>query len=162
MTHRQWAAAIRKSLVMIERQPARALASLDRLLARLESAALKGVGDWHIEQTLETVSIIHSHRKEHRQSATMMLRIAERLERQERYYRRAFVAACAAAALELVAAGDRSGAAHVLQKARKLAAGLQPPDKLFRKAERVVAAMRRKKSTLALLGLVAAAVCGVS
>ena len=138
MTHKQWQAAIRKSVVMIERQPARALKSLDRLVGRLEAEARTGVGDWHIEQTLETVSLVHSHRKEHRQSAAAMLRIAQRLEQQERYYRRAFVAACAVAALELAAAGDRASARHALQRGRALATGLRPPEKLFRKAEKVV------------------------
>jgi hypothetical protein len=67
-----------------------------------------------------------------------MLRIARHHEQQLAYYRRAFVSASAMAALELAAAGDRRGARRLLSRARPLANGLRPPDKLFRKATSVL------------------------
>ncbi|MGH9238608.1 MAG: hypothetical protein ACRD3G_11280 [Vicinamibacterales bacterium] len=134
MTHAQWHKAIRRALAVAERQPARALKALDALLVRLQSDARTSVGDWHIEQTLETISAVQAHIGKHRESAETMLRIARHHEQQLLYYRRAFVAACATAALELAAAGDRRGARRLLARAKPAAAGLRPPEKLFRKA----------------------------
>lgn len=138
MTHAQWHKAIRRSLAAAERQPERALQALDALLVGLQSEARQGVGDWHIEQTLETISAVQAHLGKHRESAETMLRIARHHEEQQVYYRRAFVAASATAALELASAGDRRGARRVLSRARSAAAGLRPPEKLFRKAEKLI------------------------
>lgn len=138
MTHAQWHKAILRSLTVAERQPARALKALETLLVRLQSDSRKGVGDWHIEQTLETISAVQAHLGKHRESAETMLRIARHHEQQQVYYRRAFVAASATAALELAAAGDRRGARRVLSQARSAAAGLRPPERLFRKAEKLI------------------------
>jgi hypothetical protein len=134
VTHEQWHKAIRRSLARAERQPARALKTLDALLVRLQSTARKSAGDWHIEQTLDTISAVQAHMGKHRESADTMLRIARHHEQQLLYYRRAFVAASATAAMELAAAGDRRAARRLLSRARPAAAGLRPPEKLFRKA----------------------------
>jgi hypothetical protein len=134
VTHAHWLKAIRRSLALAERQPARAMKSLDTLFARLQSDAHKTANDWHIEQTLETISAVQGHMGKHRESAETMLRIARHHEQQLVYYRRAFVAASATAAMELAAAGDRRGARRLLSRARPAAAGLRPPEKLFRKA----------------------------
>ena len=134
MTHAHWHKAIRRSLALADRHPARALKALDTLLVRLQSDARKSVGDWHIEQTLETVSAIEAHAGKHRDSAETMLRIVRHHEQQALYYRRAFVAASATAAMELAAAGDRRGARRLVSRARPAAAGLRPPERLFRKA----------------------------
>jgi hypothetical protein len=138
VTHAQWLKEIRRTLALAERQPARALKALDGLLARLQSDARTGVGDWHVEQTLETISAVQSHHEKHRESAETMLRIARHHEQQLSYYRRAFVSASATAALELAAAGDSRGARRLLSRARPVANGLRPPDKLFRKATSVL------------------------
>ena len=138
MTHAQWHKAIRRSLALADKQPARALKALNTLLVRLQPAARKNVGDWHIEQTLETVSAVQSHLEQHRESAETMLRIARHHEQQLAYYRRALVSACASAALELLAAGDRRGARRVLRRAHPSAAALRPPDALYRKAEKLL------------------------
>ena len=137
MTHAQWYARISRCLALVERRPARALQSLERLLKRLEADAKRGVGEWHIEQTLEAISLVQS-RLNHGHAAETMLRAAERHEHQLAYYRRGFVAACATAAIELAAAGDRTGANRALRRARALAAGLRPQEALFLKAQRVV------------------------
>lgn len=134
MTHAHWHKAIRRSLAIAEREPARALKSLDALFARLQSDAHKTANDWHIEQTLETISAVQGHMGKHSESAETMLRIARHHEQQLLYYRRAFVAASATAAMELAAAGDRRGARRLLARAKPAAAGLRPPEKLFRKA----------------------------
>lgn len=138
MTHAQWHARIRRSLALIVHKPVRALEALEKLLDRLESDAKRGVGEWHVEQTLEAISLVQSRLQDHRHAAETMLRAAERHEHQLAYYRRGFVAACATAAIELTAAGDRTGARRALRRARPLAAGLRPQEALFLKAERVV------------------------
>jgi hypothetical protein len=143
MTHSQWHAKIRQSLTMVDERPSTALRSLEHLLRRLEVEGKKSVGDWHIEQTLEAISMVQSHLEDHRQSAETILRVVEHHEQHITYYKRAFVAACATAALELATAGDRSRAASVLKRAAPAAATLRPHEKLFRHASRVVKATRR-------------------
>jgi hypothetical protein len=138
VTHAQWHKAILRALALADRDPARALKTLDTLLARFQSDAPKSAGDWHIEQTLETISAVQSHVGKHLESAETMLRIARHHEQQLLYYRRALVAASATAAMELAAAGDRRGARRVLTRARPAAAGLRPPERLFRKAEKLL------------------------
>ena len=144
MTHAQWHARVRKSLAMVERQPIRALASLHKLVHQLQSESKKTAGDWHIEQTLEVISIVQSHQENHRRSAETILAVADRHEQQLSYYSRGFVAACATAALEFASAGDRKAALRALRRARPVATGLRPPEQLFRKAEKFVAAMSRR------------------
>ena len=144
MTHAQWLSKIRRSLAQVERQPARALKSLEQIVSQVRSEAVKVVGDWHVEQTLHMISTVQSQAEEHRESARTMLQIADRHEQHATYYRRAFVSACAAAALELSATGDRAGAARVLRRAAAVAADLRPADKLFRKAQQVVSSMRAR------------------
>ena len=138
MTHAQWYTRIRRSLALVEHKPARALQSLEKLLKRLETHAKQGVGEWHVEQTLEAISLVQSRLQDHRHAAETMLRAAERHEDQLAYWRRAIVAACAMAAIELAAAGDGSGARRALRKAGALAAGLRPQEGLFLKARKVV------------------------
>jgi hypothetical protein len=138
VTHAQWHKAIRQSLARADRDPVRALKDLNTLLARIDAQARGSVGDWHIEQTLETISAVQSHHEQHRESAETMLRIVRHHEQQLTYYRRAFVAAVAVAALELAAAGDRRGARRLVSRARPAAAGLRPPEKLFQKAEELL------------------------
>jgi hypothetical protein len=144
MTHAQWHARIRKSLAMVELKPIRALASLHKLVHQLHSESKKTAGDWHIEQTLEVISIVQSHQEDHRRSAETILAVADRDEQQLSYYSHGFVAACATAALEFASAGDRQAALRALRRARTVATGLRPPEQLFRKAERFVATMPRR------------------
>ena len=141
MTHKQWHATVRKSLAQVKRNPARGLKSLDALLSRVHREEHRHVGSWHLEQTAETISIVQSHLQNHRESAKSMLQLAERHKQQRAYYSRAFVAACATAALELASAGDRRGAKRALRQAEVISAGLRPREKLFQQAERVVRTM---------------------
>jgi hypothetical protein len=144
MTHTQWHAKIRQSLAKVDRQPARALQSLEQLVTQVRSEAAKAVGEWHVEQTLHLISTVQSQAEEHRESARTLLQVADRHERHAAYYRRAFVSACATAALELASAGDRAAAARALRRAAAVAEDLRPADKLFRKAQRVVSTMRAR------------------
>ena len=138
MTHAQWLARLRKCLAMVDRQPARAVKSLETLLARLEADAASTAGDWHVDQTLEALSMVHSTAGNHRQAAAALQRVAARHEQQSVYSQRAFVAACATAAIELVSAGDRASAKRVLRQAEKIAAQLRPREALFAKARKIV------------------------
>jgi hypothetical protein len=146
MTHAQWHARVRKSLAMVERQPIRALASLHKLVHQLHSGSKKTTGDWHIEQTLEVISIVQSHQEDPRRSAETILAVADRHEQQLSYYSRGFVAACATPALEFASAGDRKAALRALRRARPVATSLRPPEQLYRRAERFVAEMPRRQT----------------
>jgi hypothetical protein len=148
MIHAQWHSRLRRSLSLVERDPTRALKSLDALVAALLAAAENTVNQWHVEQTLEAISIVHSHLNDHRQSAQTMLRVAGLHEQQLTYSKRAFVAACAIAAIELASAGDRRGAVRVLKRAKRMADDLRPPEKLFAGAQKFVDAIpRRRRAT---------------
>ena len=146
MTHTQWQATLRQSLAMVQRTPARALTSLDRLLARVQSEAKTSLGDWHMEQTLHVISIVQSHLEDHRRSADTILQLAHHHERQQSYHGRAFVSACAIAALEFASAGDRRAAVRALRGAERRASELRPKEKLFEKAREVVASMPGRHS----------------
>ncbi len=52
MTHTQWFARLRKNLAMVEREPARAIKSLEKLLVAIEAESKKSVAEWHVAQTL--------------------------------------------------------------------------------------------------------------
>jgi hypothetical protein len=138
MTHAQWHARLRQCLAMVDRQPTRAVKRLEALLGRLEAAAATSVGEWHVDQTLEALSIVQSQLEHHHESAAAMERVAERQRQQSVYSQRAFVAACATAAIELVTAGDRASARRVLRQAEKIAAQLRPREALFEAARKVV------------------------
>ena len=121
---------------------------LDTLLARIEAEAGVNVGDWHVDQTLEAISIVQSQADDHQRSAETMRLLASRSQQQLVYYERAFVAACATAALELAAAGDRAGATRALRSARPVARRLRPRERLFRLAEARVAAKAKRRHGL--------------
>jgi hypothetical protein len=133
---------------MVEHDPTRALKSLNALVTKISSTAEKGVSHWHVEQTLEAMSIVHSHLDDHQQSALIMLRVAGLHEQQLTYSTRAFVAACATAAIELASAGDRRGAVRVLKRAKRMADDLRPPDKLFAGAQKFVNAIPRRRRAM--------------
>jgi hypothetical protein len=130
---------------MVERDPRRALRSLDALISRLTSTAEQGVNHWHLEQTLEAISMVHSHLDDHGQSAEAMLRVATLHEQQLTYSKRAFVAACATAAIELATAGDRRGAVQALRRAERMAADVRPAEKLVVGARKFVGTMSRRR-----------------
>lgn len=118
---------------------------LETLLGRLEAEARVHVGDWHVDRTLEAISIVQSHADDHQRSAETMRLLAGRVAQQIVYYERAFVAAWATVALELAAAGDRAGATRALRSARPVASRLRPRERLFRLAETRVAAMAKRR-----------------
>ena len=152
MTHAQWTSSLRRSLALVERNPPRALKSLDELVTRLYADAANTVNHWHVEQTLEAMSIVHSQLNDHRQSAETMLRIAGLHEQQLAYSMRAFVAACATAAIELASAGDRRGAVRTLKRAERMAGDLRPPEKLFAGARKFVGRSPRRRRAANGLG----------
>jgi hypothetical protein len=145
VTHAQWHARLRACLALVHPAPARAARSLQALLRRVQSDGRKNVSDWHIAQTLEAISIVQPHLGDHRRSAATILEVAAQQRQHAVYSTRAFVAACATAALELASAGDRAAAAGALREAAPIAADLRPKEKLFQQAVKVVASMRGKR-----------------
>ena len=146
MTHAQWQARLQRDLAFVARDPSRGLARLQRLLQRLEAEARLQVGDWHIDQTLQAISTVQSDADDHQRSAQTMSLLAGRFEQRVVYYERAFVAAWAAAALELAEAGDRTAALRALRAARPVARRLRPQERLYRLAHVRVAAMRNSRT----------------
>jgi len=145
MTHAQWAVKIKRALAMADEQPSRALSALHTLTRALESELPKGVHDWHLAQTLHAVSVVQAGAGEQRGSVDTLRRLAERHRQELQYQQRAFVSACAAAALQLAQNGDRSGAARMLKNAAPWSVSLRPKERLFERARKQLARSRRAR-----------------
>ena len=66
------------------------------------------------------------------------MRLANEHESQLSYEVRAYVSACAAAALQLAQAGDRARATRILKKAGRWSSMLRPKDKLLDQATKTI------------------------
>jgi hypothetical protein len=142
MTHAQWNARIKSALALADRNPRSALRRLSMLARALESQLVEGVDGWHMAQTLQLTSLVQSRAGDYRGSASTLPRVAEQHARDLQYQMRGFVAACAAAALQLLQNGDRPGAVRMLRKAAPWAASLRPPERLFTHAEKAIGRAR--------------------
>lgn len=143
MTHAQWNSKVKRALRLADREPKDALQTLRTLARKLEAQLPNGIHDWHLAQTLQVMSVVQSKVGDYRASANTLLRVAEQHEHELLYQTRGFVSACAAAAVQLAQAGDRSGAARVLRKAAPWAASLRPKDRLLAHAQKAVRALSR-------------------
>lgn len=137
MSHAQWNREMTRLLAIADRQPTRTLSALRKLTSVLEHELTTRVQDWHLAQTLQVMSLVQASSGDHGAAAATLQRVAERHEQELQYQRRAFVSACAAAALQFADNGDRSGARRILQKAAPLAVSLQPKDRLFQQARKI-------------------------
>jgi hypothetical protein len=144
MTHAQWNARIKSALALADRNPRSALRRLSMLARALESQLVEGVDGWHMAQTLQLTSLVQSRAGDYRGSASTLQRVAEQHARDLQYQMRGFVAACAAAALQLLQNGDRPGAVRMLRKAAPWAASLRPRERLFTHAEKTVGQTRAR------------------
>lgn len=144
VTHKQWNGALRRTLMQGKSTPASRARQLERLARVVASEARSHVGDWHFEQTLGLACTARSEANDHRQAASILMRLAAHHEANLRYQQRALVSALAAQALELAAANDRAGAARVLRRAAPWAKTLRPADKLFERARRTAARRSRR------------------
>jgi hypothetical protein len=138
MTHADWNVRIKRALKLADRRPSSSLRTLRTLMRAVEASLKKGLHEWHLAQTLHIMSLVQAGAGDHRGSKNTLLRLTNEHESQLKYEVRAYVSACAAAALQLAQDGDRAGAAHILRKARRWSPLLRPRDKLLDQAQKTI------------------------
>jgi hypothetical protein len=150
MTHADWNVRIKRALELADRRPQSSLATLRSLMRAVETSLKKSLHEWHLAQTLHIISLVQARAGDHRGSAKTLLRLTNGHESQLNYEVRAYVSACAAAALQLAQGGNGAGAARILRKAAKWSPLLRPKDKLLEQAQRTIRALparTRKRSS---------------
>lgn len=138
MTHATWNNAIKRGLALASQNPTRASQSLERLVKNVEAQLETSIQDWHLAQTRHVLSLVQAQVGKHRAAANTLRKIADQYAQDLKYHQRAFVSACAAAAIELAKMGDRAGAMRMLKDAEPFASTLRPKDKLLQHARRLV------------------------
>jgi hypothetical protein len=138
MTHADWNVRIKRALESADRRPASSLRTLGTLMRAVEASLKKGLHEWHLAQTLHITSLVQAGAGDHRGSARTLVRLANEHESQLNYQVRAYVSACAAAALQLAQRGDRAGATRILRKADRWSSLLRPKDKLLEQAKKTI------------------------
>lgn len=142
MTHAEWNVRIRRALELAERQPRSALRTLRTVIRAVEASLQDGLHEWHLAQTLHIMSLVQAGAGDHRGSAKTLARLTNEHESQLNHEVRAYVSACAAAALELAQSGDRTGATRMLRKASRWSRLLRPKDKLLDQAQQTIGILR--------------------
>ena len=138
MTQAVWNVRIKRALNLADRRPASSLRTLRTLMRAVEASLEKGLHEWHLAQTLHIMSLVQAGVGDHRGSARTLMRLTNEHESQLNYEVRAYVSACAAAALQLAHDGDRKGAARILRKAARWSSLLRPKDKPFDQAQNTI------------------------
>jgi hypothetical protein len=128
MTHANWNVRIKRALELANRRPASSLRMLRTLMRAVEASLKKGLHEWHLAQTLHIMSLVQAGAGDDRGSAKTLVRLTNEHESQLNYEVRAYVSACAAAALQLAHDGDRTGALRILRKAGPWSSMLRPRD----------------------------------
>jgi hypothetical protein len=116
----------------------------------IEASRKKGLHEWHLAQTLHIMSLVQAAAGDHRGSAETLVRLTKEHESQLNYEARAYVAACAAAALQLAQNGNPGAARRTLAKAGRWSPLLRPKDKLLDVANKTIgivpARIRKRRS----------------
>jgi hypothetical protein len=138
MTHSEWRVRIKRALTLADSNPTAALRTLKSLMRAVEASLKNSLHDWHLAQTLYVMSIVQTGAGDHRAAADTLMRLTSQHESNVNYEIRAYVTACAAAALQLAHAGDRVGAKRILQKAGRVSFLWRPKDKLLDQAQKLL------------------------
>lgn len=148
MTHADWNVRIRRALELADRRPSSSLRTLRTLMRAVEASLEEGLHEWHLAQTLHLISIVQAGAGDHRGSAETLVRLTNEHESQLNYEVRAYVSACAAAALQLAQEGNRAGATRMLRKAGRWSPMLRPKDRLLDQAQKTIGVLpaRTRKS----------------
>ena len=144
MTHRDWHAKVRRLLKLSERRPALAARGFHRLADAAERDLKRGLQDWHVVQSLHLAGNAEAAAGDHGSAAATVGRIVEYQKALLLSEQRAYVSACAVAALEMAKAGNLPGARRMVRSAAPWARLLRPKERLFGAAEKVV---RSRSST---------------
>jgi hypothetical protein len=147
VTHRDWHGRVKDLLALSARKPRVASRGFHHLARSIERGLKRGLHDWHLMQTLHLASIAEAAAGEHRSAADTLRRVAEHQKGLLAYEHRAYVSACAAAALELAKAGDLNGARRIVRSAEPWAKLLRPRDKLMNSARKVLRTWAKPSST---------------
>lgn len=140
MTHQQWHGKMTRLLELSGRKP-REAARCFHVLARLVDRRLKtGIHDWHLMQSLHLAGVAEAAAGDHGAAARTLNRIVEHQRMLLVEEQRAYVSACAAAAIEFAKAGDARAARRTILAAEPWARMLRPPEKLLRTAQELVGA----------------------
>ena len=138
MTHAAWNVRIKRALELADRRPALALQTLRALIRTIEVSRKTGLDDWHTAQTLHIISLVQAGAGDHGGAAETLVRLSEEHQAQLKYEIRAYVSACAAAALQLAQDGDRARAKRILRQASRWSSLLRPKDKLLDQARKTI------------------------
>ena len=144
MTHTLWNVRIKRALELSNRRPALALRTLRALLRSVESSRKTALGDWHHAQTLHMLSLVQAAAGDRRGSGETLMRLADQHEAQMKYEMRAYVSACAAAALQLALDRKLVRAKQMLQRANRWSRSLEPEDELLAQARKTIRALSVK------------------
>lgn len=143
MTHRQWHNKVTRLLALSERDPTQASRGFHRLARAVETDLKRGLHDWHLMQSLSLASLAEAANDDHRAAARTLRRVVDHQRVLLVGEQRAYVSACAAAAIEFAKAGDLRAARRTIQAAEPWARRLRPPEQLLRQARAVVRSRSR-------------------
>jgi hypothetical protein len=157
MTHRQWHNKVTRLLALSERDPTQASRGFHRLaravetdLKRglhdrlcIETDLKRGLHDWHLMQSLSLASLAEAANDDHRAAARTLRRVVDHQRVLLVGEQRAYVSACAAAAIEFAKAGDLRAARRTIQAAEPWARRRRPPEQLLRQARALVRSRSR-------------------
>jgi hypothetical protein len=140
VTHQQWQATMKRLLEVSVRKPKVAARCFHRLARTVDTGLKKGLHDWHVMQSLQLASLAEAAAGDHHAAARTRSRIVDHQRMLLVGEQRAYVSACAAAAIEFAKAGDLRAAKRTILAAEPWARMLRPPEKLLRTAQELVGA----------------------
>ncbi len=138
MTNQQWQATTKRLLGLSGRKPKVAARGFQQLARTVERSLKRGLHDWHLTQSLHLASIAETTAGDHHAAARTLDRIVEHQRMLLVGEQRAYMSACAAAAIEFAKAGDQRAAKRRILAAEPWARLLRPPEKLLRTAQKLV------------------------
>ena len=145
MTHRAWHGKVQRLLRLGERRPTLAARGFHRLADAAERALEKGLHDWHVVQSLHLAGAAEAAAGDQRSAAATVAKIVAYQKALLISEQRAYVSACAAAAIEMAKGGDLPGARRMVRSAAPWARLLRPKERLFGVAEKLVRASSSRR-----------------
>jgi hypothetical protein len=135
VTHRQWHARVQRLLALSEHDPQRAAVGFHQLAQAVDGGLRTGIHDWHVMQSLHLASVAEAAAGNHVGSAETLERVVDQQHVLLVSEQRAYVSACAAAAIQFVKAGDLRAARRMIRAAEPSADMLRPREKLLQIAK---------------------------
>jgi hypothetical protein len=149
LTHREWYTKVKRLLELSDTRPKLASQGFHRLARSVEGDLKKGLHEWHLVQSLHLASMAETTAGDHRSAADTLIRVVDRQRDLLAGELRAYVSACAAAAIELAKAGDLNAARRMVRTATPWADVLGPREKLLQVAKDRLRTRPRRSPALA-------------